>query len=302
MRQRLRSRAKVRLRRLIAGELRQQLIAQPVETREAFYEAVLASPAIAAKSRPIEPFADPLVNRARPGDATLPLADRVPPESLWSITADYQASAERHVGAMCRALEEAGIVLDGLSAVLDFGCGTGRMLHGLHSRVGGDGAFWGVDQDAARIDWAQCNLSPPMSFVTCSTLPHLTFEDRMFDLVTAGSVFSHISEMADAWLLELLRVTKVGGHLYLTIQDEAYVAATKAREDEDWLTPVLADHWPLLDQLDEVGSIVIDRGHPDAMVFYDRTSLLARWSVFAEVVGVVENAYDAQTAVLLRKR
>ena len=292
----------MRLRRLIAGELRQQLIAQPAETREAFYEAVLASPAIAAKSRPIDPFADPLVNRSRPTDSTVPLADRVPPESLWSITADYQASTARHVDAIFRALDGAEISLGERPAVLDFGCGTGRLLHGMHGRVGGDGTFWGVDQDAARIDWAQCNLSPPMSFVTCSTLPHLTFEDRTFDLITAGSVFSHISEMADAWLLELLRVTKVGGHLYLTIQDEAYLAATRARGDEDWLTPVLADHWPLLDQLGEVGSIVIDRGHPDAMVFYDRQSLLKRWSVFAEVVGVVEDAYDAQTAVLLRKR
>lgn len=290
------------MRRLIAGELRQQLIALPVETREAFHEAVLSSPAIAAKSLPIEPFADPLVNRARPTDGTTPLADRVPPESLWSITADYHASAKRHVDAMCRALEDAGILLGELDAVLDFGCGTGRLLHGLHGRAGSDGSFWGVDQDAARIDWAQCNLSPPMSFVTCSTLPHLTFEDRTFDLVTAGSVFSHISEMADAWLLELLRVTRPGGHLYLTVQDQAYVAAMKQRQEQDWLSELLADHWPLLDQLDEVGSIVIDRGRPDAMVFYDRESLLARWSVFAEVVGVVEDAYDAQTAVLLRKR
>src|SRR5204863_7451754 len=50
-----------------------------------------------------------------------------------------------------------------------------------------------------------------------TTAAHLPFEDRFFDLVYCGSVFSHMGEMCDAWLLELARVIRPGGTLYLTV-------------------------------------------------------------------------------------
>jgi len=34
---------------------------------------------------------------------------------------------------------------------------------------------------------------------------HLPFEDSSFDLVYCGSVFTHVSDLADAWFLELRR-------------------------------------------------------------------------------------------------
>ena len=50
--------------------------------------------------------------------------------------------------------------------------------------------------------------------------PICPFEDNYFDLVYGISVFTHISDLADAWFLELLRVLRPGGHAYLTIHDE----------------------------------------------------------------------------------
>ena len=54
-----------------------------------------------------------------------------------------------------------------------------------------------------------------------SSTPHLPFADGFFDVVTAFSVFTHINLLEDAWLLELRRITKPNGLLYLTIQNEA---------------------------------------------------------------------------------
>ncbi len=296
---RMRSAATARLKALIGHEIRQQLVHQDDRMREALHEAVMKTPTVAAKFLPEEPAHDQIVrDGSRPSD--VPLADRVPPESLRSVTGGYLGSVERHVNAITEALEQVGADIAQTGAMLDFGCGTGRLLHGLYHRSEGQGTYWGVDQNAARIEWAQANLSPPLLFATCSTAPHLPFEDRTFQLVTAGSVFSHISDLADAWLLELLRVTDVGGYLYLTIQDEHWAESLRSGDADAWLVDYLSGRWSELDGIADAYSIVFDRGHPDAMVIYHRARLLDRWSRYAEVVGVLEESYDMQTAVVLR--
>jgi SAM-dependent methyltransferase len=51
-------------------------------------------------------------------------------------------------------------------------------------------------------------------------LPALPFPDCYLDCVTAFSVLTHIDSEDTAWLLELRRIVKPGGHLYLTIHDQ----------------------------------------------------------------------------------
>ena len=289
------------LKAFVGREVRRLLVQQDDEMRATLHDAVMQTPTVAAKFLPKVPERDQ-VTRVAGVAPDGPVHERVPPESLRSITGGYESSVQRHVDAITDVLEQVGADLPATGTMLDFGCGTGRLLQGLHHRSGGQGTYWGVDQDAARIEWAQANLSPPMLFTTCTTAPHLPFEDRTFDLVTAGSVFSHISDLADAWLLELLRVTVVGGYLYLTIHDEHWVASLRSGEADQWLVDYLAPRWAELDRLDDAYSIVFDRGHPDAVVVYHRARLLERWARYAEVVGVFEESYDLQTAVVLRKR
>ena len=81
----------------------------------------------------------------------------------------------------------------------------------------------GVDINAKHINWCQLNLGPPFFFATTTTAPHLPFEDGYFDLIYSGSVFTHISDLADAWLLELRRIVRKGGYLYITIHDKRTV-------------------------------------------------------------------------------
>jgi SAM-dependent methyltransferase len=51
--------------------------------------------------------------------------------------------------------------------------------------------------------------------------PALPFPDGYLDCVVAFSVFTHIDSEDTAWLMELRRIVKPGGHVYLTIHDQA---------------------------------------------------------------------------------
>jgi len=85
------------------------------------------------------------------------------------------------------------------------------------ARFAAECQIWGVDISARHIVSCQENLNPPFNFATVTTQPHLPFEDRYFDLIYCASVFTHIDDLADAWLLELKRVTHPGGRAYITL-------------------------------------------------------------------------------------
>lgn len=132
-----------------------------------------------------------------------------------------------------------------------------------------------------------------------TTAPHLPFEDRTFGLIYAGSVFSHIEDLADAWVLELRRITRPGGHLYLTVHDQESV--------DLWLTD-LPDHY-LADEIRDrpdlfgrLGTELAAIGHrPTNNVFYDIDYLTWLWGRWFEVLEVVERAWNNQSAVILRR-
>ena len=126
------------------------------------------------------------------------------------------------VEAMLEALTGCGFRWRGCRSVLEFGCSNGRMLRWLTPYADGR-EVWGVDIQSDQVLWAAENLSPPLNFSTTTTVPHLPFPDRHFDLVYAGSIFTHLGELHVAWLLELARVLSRRGYLYLTMHDESFV-------------------------------------------------------------------------------
>jgi ubiquinone/menaquinone biosynthesis C-methylase UbiE len=143
----------------------------------------------------------------------------VPPDHfLWGYTREsFLLWGERDVQTMRKISEASGFTLEGAKRILDFGCGPGRMIRWLTSLTDKGREIWGADMFAESIVWCQQHLSPPFWFTTTTSLPHLPFEDGYFDFLYAGSVFTHIADLADAWLLELRRVVRPGGRLYLTI-------------------------------------------------------------------------------------
>ena len=94
-------------------------------------------------------------------------------------------------------------------AILDFGCGCGRLLRFL-SLYSGQADMVGVDVEPRHVQWACSNLKSA-SFAVNEKLPPLPFPSARFDTVISLSVFSHLPEPAHkAWMEELARVLALG--------------------------------------------------------------------------------------------
>jgi len=192
--------------------------------------------------------------------------------------------------------------------VLDFGCGTGRKLRCFNH----DQEVWGTEQNQESVFWCQQYLSPPFRFFTATSFPHLPFADEYFSLVYACSVFTHIPDLADAWLLELRRVLNPQGRLYVTVNDEH--ALRRIRDDPEGFLEDHPDRYsrdymefvkPWADKADDFGMIVIPSpGKPRGFwsnVLYSGEFIHRYWGQVLKIHSLTPWAYGFQTAVLMTK-
>ena len=118
--------------------------------------------------------------------------------------------------------------VDELGAILDFGAGCGRVLrywHGLSST-----RVCGTDYNRDLVEWCRANL-PFVEAEVNELAPPLKYQDGEFDLVYALSVFTHLtSDLQYAWIEELTRIVRPGGHLVITTQGRSYLARLNAQE------------------------------------------------------------------------
>ena len=255
---------------------------------------------ISSRFLPYAPESDAWVlppRARRPPDGNLP----VPPRNLWlrygKTPEEYLAGGRRDVESMRRLLAEAGIELSSCKRVLDLGCGSGRMLRWLD---GAGAEVWGSDVSASHIVWCQQNLSPPYRFLTNTSCPHLPFESGYFDLIYAGSLFTHISELVDAWLLEIRRLLRAGGAAYVTILDEHTLRALDRNPHRPLARrlrnePEARQFWR-----SSFGMFTLRRGF-DALVFYTDGFVRDAWGPIMPIVSITPEAYDIQSAVLMVK-
>ena len=104
-----------------------------------------------------------------------------------------------------RYLAAAGVDADRFSNVLDFGCGSGRILTGWHLDDR-DRRLFGCDTNPRLIDWAKKNLPSSLQFDRTPALPPLPYADGRFDLVCAISVFTHFKfSSQELWAAELAK-------------------------------------------------------------------------------------------------
>ena len=81
--------------------------------------------------------------------------------------------------------------LDQVGKLLDFGCGCGRVIR--HLKGCGAQEIHGCDCNAKAIDWCQRFLDFATFKVNCLE-PPLPYPDRMFGLIYAYSIFTHLPE------------------------------------------------------------------------------------------------------------
>jgi len=118
---------------------------------------------------------------------------------------------------MDSCLRAAGYSFAREGSLLDFGCGSARLLRffGLYA---GTTSFTGADVDPEAIEWCRRTIDFA-SFSLLSLDPPTPFADGAFTAVISYSVFSHLSEERHlAWLQELRRITAPGAVVVLTTQ------------------------------------------------------------------------------------
>nr|MDQ2981955.1 class I SAM-dependent methyltransferase [Actinomycetota bacterium] len=143
----------------------------------------------------------------------------------------FLESGRAHAELIRGLLSETGTSVEELEAMLDWGCGCGRVLRHW-SGLEGTRVF-GCDINPKMVEWCRDNL--PFADVTVTGLaPPLPYGDGAFDLMYAFSVFTHLAEdLQHEWIRECLRVLKPGGFLLLSTMGEYYLSRQRLSESEE---------------------------------------------------------------------
>jgi SAM-dependent methyltransferase len=230
----------------------------------------------------------------------------VPPRETWisekygNTPQEYLASGRRDTQQMLDLLQAAGTSIEQLGHILEFGCGDGRMIRWLaHLAAGRE--IWGTDIDACRIIWCKQNLSPPLHFLTSTTVPHLPFEDRYFDFIYAGSVFTHIDDLADAWFAELRRILRPGGKLFITVHLKNDIELLEGKHRDSGLAKFLRSR-PEYEQYRRADYDVFTIGRSsESYVFYDLDYLRKGLEPMFRILSITAEVRLYQNALVLER-
>jgi SAM-dependent methyltransferase len=138
---------------------------------------------------------------------------------------DFFLASGRHNAELVRELlREQGSSPERLEALLDWGCGCGRVLR--HWATGSTRVF-GCDIDPRMVAWCDAHL--PFAQVTVNSLaPPLPYDDASFDLVYAFSVMTHLSEdLQRNWMRDVARVLTPGGFFLFSTLGEYYASRNR---------------------------------------------------------------------------
>jgi ubiquinone/menaquinone biosynthesis C-methylase UbiE len=158
----------------------------------------------------------------------------------------------KQMGRVWRGMlvRDAGLTRDG--AVLDVGCGLGRMAVPLMKYLGDAGRYEGFDVDPEAIRWCRTHITakrPNFCFTAVDLRSGLynpdalvlpasfvfPYQDATFDVAFLASVFTHLlPDALERYLHELARVLKPGGrclasYFLLNETSERAIATGKAK-------------------------------------------------------------------------
>lgn len=155
---------------------------------------------------------------------------RFPPPNLMQYgetVADHIKTGQREYGSLMDLVDRHKIKI---GTTLDFACSNGRVLRWFEENKKAT-EVWGVDIDSTRIAWDLAHLQGKFHFASITTTSHLPFSDGYFDFIFSFSIFTHLDDTWTSWTQELRRLLKKGGHLLITLNDEACARGRMERDD-----------------------------------------------------------------------
>jgi SAM-dependent methyltransferase len=173
--------------------------------------------------------------------------------------------------------------------ILDFGCGSGRVLRHFIDAAG-EAEFWGCDINEACISWLRKHLQPPFRVFQNTEPPPLPFKDDYFDLILCVSVFSHLTDLWEPWLRELRRVLKPEGLALISFMNRT---AYETYRGEQFFE-------------DRIGMKVIspDRGWQSGgpFVYHSNWWIVEHWSRILRIEAIFREALDGFQSVALARK
>jgi SAM-dependent methyltransferase len=217
-----------------------------------------------------------------------------PPELMFRVAGNVDAAWFIESGRLAEeairaALGRAGAPLGSFEAILDFGCGCGRVLRRWRDL---DARVCGSDLNHFAINWCRTHL-PFVEVSLNAPGPPLAYGEATFDLVYALSVLTHLPvETQLAWRDELGRVLRPGGYLLLTLCGDAYLERMSDEEGHLYADGECVVRWEKA-----AGLNLCQAFHPLAFV---RDHLADGWQLVEHVPrGALGN--PEQDLVLLRR-
>jgi SAM-dependent methyltransferase len=152
-----------------------------------------------------------------------------PPEGVVNVLSDADMRYAVGSGAKDAFLIDKLIEkhAPGAKDVLDFGCGSGRLLRFL-AQFSPERRYCGCDVIEEAIEHLK-QSGIPGEFMMIPSAPPTSFVDQSFDVIFAWSIFSHYSESLHLdWLQDLKRVLRPGGVLLATIHSPESIDTQRA--------------------------------------------------------------------------
>lgn len=229
------------------------------------------------------------------------------------VTKDREGyHGEDHFSYWASGLESAKGLLEAsakynhnIQSYLDFGCASGRVIRHFgvqHPQI----KTYGCDINRLHVEWCNAYLPSECTVFQNHSIPTLPLPDASLDCISAFSVFTHIETMETAWLMELMRLLRPGGLLWITVHTEH----TLHDMSEDWpLWKPIMNHPEAAKRLDEnrsfSGHRLVFRWRSDSSyssnVFYKQAYIERVWGRLLNIVEIRRRCPNFQDVILIQK-
>jgi SAM-dependent methyltransferase len=210
--------------------------------------SVLRDSAVLRRAFRLREAAISAAGRRRDAEFAPPDGLPLPPARLRVVVspnadpANYVYAGRRSAEAIRTILEAADLRIEEFGSMLDFGCGSGRVVRQWASLEGVE--IFGSDYNADSISWCAENL-PFARFEVNSLEPPTPFPPGRFNFVYALSVFTHLpADLQRPWIEELHRILRPGGYLLMTVAGQSLHHHLSTSDAERFDRGELVVHFP----------------------------------------------------------